>query len=120
MSDKTVAEILAECQAICDAATPGPWIARGELTDSEGMLSLTMNHGRGYQDFRFIAHARTAEPCLIEAVKVLYSGYRVLLGRLAVHEDFHIIEAEDECEEDLLKILQPEPTDKQERKSDER
>ena len=82
-------ERLNELQALCDAATPGPWFRWFELTEMEGDIS-TNEDGKdpgyaivsgawfqGDQDRAFIAAARTALPELIARVRELEASFGI-------------------------------------------
>ena len=67
-------ERIAELRALCDAATPGPWV----IEDCLGFTASIVRTGPGVADFmqartvednRFVAAARTALPEALDALE---------------------------------------------------
>src|SRR5690349_19052472 len=99
---------LDEWQAACDGATEGPWIARGEVVETEWGGPLNWGgdgeptEASNKRDARFIALARTAVPRLIAEVRRLKAELRSkcldnvsLLGEVqAENEEFEELRAE--------------------------
>lgn len=86
-----VTKLLEDLQAVCDAATKGPWwydelflflpdaTARADATsrfiDVISGPPNQVSQAQGYADSAFIAQSRTAMPRLIEATRILRDNY---------------------------------------------
>lgn len=96
-------ELEQKAKEACEKATAGPWYARGELVSEDGSLVLRMEHGRGHQDFGFIALARTALPAAIAELDARQATIETL-GGIAREQDKQLVELRRANEQLLAEV----------------
>ena len=116
-------ERLNELEALCDAATPGPWFEWFALNEREGDISTTEDGKddgyavvvgtwfQGDQDRAFIAAARTALPELIARVRELSKAAEHVVAAwyspLHIAPPMTITDAVDQLREALSQNARP-------------
>ena len=75
MTSRLTDELIAEVEARCSNATPGPWASYEYMVLNAGEYSIVVcdsgENGESEKDAEFIAHARTDIPDLLAEVKTL-------------------------------------------------
>lgn len=74
-------ELINQATTICEAATPGPWVAECPYGTLDIVGAGATLDPRGYANGEFIATSRTLLPQLAEALKESEATVATLLGR---------------------------------------